>query len=578
MKNRRKKSRGFSFAPFLLLLPALILGVYGLLFTYGIIPSKVELGAFTVEFFAMGENAIMVFLAKLCFVWLPVLFVVFLVLGLIIGAISDRGARGADKEAEANKVPDAMPKRRDGARGQKVGAETPEEKTFEAEATGDPDGGEAKNAAEHFPVLKKLERDRTARVSERNGDKDKDKVKEYPPISLKDALVGLRTFSTSEGIEMTERTALSLLASVCASRMTVTDERSGEKSRKAMEAVAAYFGGTLHPYHADAGSYAAEHLTAVADADGGLCETGLLIDIYSACLDSERLSFAFLGISDCGAVSTFFSEYRAALEGGLGGRFVTVDRLRRSDGLAYIKNGKVLFPENLTLAVSAPLSADITRLYGEAVYPETDGIVFRPRAVYGGHEIYARAQIMKAVERARDKFYLTDEHWNGIDRIEEFIFGVTGQRFGNRKIRMMERYSSVYMAAGGSETDALDSMLVACVLSELYSRRAKFNTAVGKSLPELLEGVFGAETVPASVEMARRICGVTAKPEVKPEEITDGAEDKAVSTEKETDDTGAPAIESEKADAVDEEEDIGLLMKRVDEMLNSIPRSVDTEE
>ena len=363
-----------------------------------------------------------------------------------------------------------------------------------------------------FAALKRIEAEFGGRGVDR-------RAADYPAIQLQDVVRDVKEYAASKGVELPERAARSIIASVVAGRMLVLDEKYKDKNRAVINAVAAYFGGAVHPHTAEAGYYSAEHLATVVDADKRVKETGLLVDIYSACFEREKIRFAFLENVDCNTVSGFFSEYREALEGGIGDKFVTATKLFRGVELEHIKDGKVPLPENLVLTVSAAFTSDATKLSGEVIYPDLSGIVPRPASAYRGVNVVARPQLMKAAERARDTYYLTDEHWSGIDLLEVYLNGLIGYRIDNRKARMMERYSSAYMAAGGSEAEALDSTLTACILSSLYARRGQFNLTADVEAPyEFLERVFGAETVPASIEMVRRLCGSSAKADEKAKE------------------------------------------------------------
>ena len=100
---------------------------------------------------------------------------------------------------------------------------------------------------------------------------------------------------------------------------------------------------------------------------------------------------------------------------------------------------------------------------------------------------------------------LSDEIWKKIDRLEEYLSTLIGYRFNNRKTRLMEKYSSAYLAMGGSEAETVDSMLSACVLSELYPQRGRFTAMSGEEgLVEFLERDFGAENLPNSIEIVRK--------------------------------------------------------------------------
>ncbi len=508
MKKTKKRRVGFSPACLLLLLPTVIFGIYVLAMNLGWIPEQIEIGSITVEFFALGENALMGLLEKVFFIWLPVLFVAVFLLVLIIGMATNKGdADGAEDEKDPFAVDGKNAKKEKRVKTEAVGFESVSDTDANSFAE-DCDG----EIGVDFAVLKRIEAEFGGRGIDR-------RTSDYPAVQLKDVVRDVKEYAASKGVELPERAARSIIASVSAGRMLVLDEKYKDKNRAVINAVAAYFGGSVHPHTSEPGYYSAEHLATVVDADKRVKETGLLVDIYSSCFEKEKIRFALLENVDCNTVSGFFSEYREALDGGIEEKFVTATKIFRGIELAHIKDGRVPLPENLVLAVSTAFTSDATKLYSEIIYPDLSGIVPRPASAYRGGNVVARPQLMKAAERARESYYLTDEHWNGIDLLEAYLNELIGYRIDNRKARMMERYSSAYMAAGGSEAEALDSTLTACILSSLYARRGQLNLTADVEAPyEFLERVFGAETVPASIEMVRRLCGSSAKAEDKAKE------------------------------------------------------------
>ena len=505
MKKTKKRRAGFNPACLLLLLPTVFFGIYSLAMELGLIPEEIKIGSFTVEFFALGENALMALLEKVCFIWLPVLFVAVLILVMIIGMSTNKGEEdGAEDDKDPFASADKNGKRERHGKTDVAGFDG----AFAVDEAMTAEDGNAQPDAD-FAALKRVEMEFSGRGADR-------RTADYPAVQLKDVVADLKEYTASKGVELPERAARSIIASVAAGRMLVLDEKYKDKNRAVINAVAAYFGGAVHPHTAEAGYYASEHLATVVDADKRVRETGLLVDIYSACFEREKIRFAFLENVDCNTVSGFFSEYREALEGGIGEKFITATKLFKGVQLQFMKDGRVPFPENLILTVSTAFTSDATKLSGEVIFPDLSGIVPRPASAYKGGNVIARPQLMKAAERARESYYLTDEHWSGIDLLEEYLNELIGYRLDNRKVRLMERYSSAYMAAGGSEAEALDSTLTACILSGLYARRGQFNLTADVEPPyEFLERVFGAETVPASIEMVRRLCGSSAKSEEK---------------------------------------------------------------
>ena len=493
------KKRGLRISPvcLLLLLPALILGVYGVVMELGVLPKEISVGVVTIEFFALGENELMILLAKVCFIALPVLFVIVALISLIIGAAS--GKRVSEYGSGDRK------RARESYRGVKNGAPAD---GFDDRGLmdGEPDGSESADGMENendFYALRQLERESDARRAS----------KDYAPVQLKDVADNMRLYAASKGVQMPVKTARAILSAVASGRLLVTDDSRGDRSKAVIGSVAHYFGGTVHAHSVGLGCYAAEQLTTAVNADNRVSETGFLLDIYGACLDSESVRFAYLEELDPSAVSAFFSDYREALESESNEKYVPVDKLRRGNGLEYMRDGSVLFPRNLTLVIAPPFGADITKMSEEAIFLDLSDVLPCKAEVYGGAVgENAYPQIRKALDRARESFYLSEEVWKKIDALEAYLSALTGYRMSNRKTRLLERYSSAYLAMGGSEAEAIDSMLSSCVFRELYPKRGRFNVkSEEEDLVEFLEREFGAETVPCSIEIVRRFYGASAK-------------------------------------------------------------------
>lgn len=503
--GKKKKSRlVISPVCFLLLLPALFLGGYGLAMELGVLPKEINVGPVTIEFFYLGENDLMILMAKVCFILLPIIFVLVAIISLIIGAAVGRkpAVNGGDRSAETS---------RGGRRGENAFMND----GIIEDAPDGFDGDSQEGAVADFSAVKRLELESRGRAR---------RTKEYAPVLLKDVADNMRAYAASKGVAITEKTARAILAASVSCRVIVTDDRYRDRNKAVVGSLAHYFGGNVHAHSVGRGAYAAEQLTTAVNAEGRIVETGFLMDIYGACLDSDILRFAYLEEFDPVAVAAFFGDYRAALEGGAEEYYVPVDKIRRSTELEFMKNGRVLFPENLILMLAPAFGTDVTKMSGEVIFLDLTDVVPCEPVPYGGTVgENAYPQVMKALDRARDSYYLSEEIWKKIDALEEYLNDLIGYRFDNRKFRMMERYSSAYLAAGGSESEAIDSMLSACVFSELYPRRARFKVkSEDEDLVEFLEREFGAEAVPVSIETVRKFYGESVRAEEKERVAADG--------------------------------------------------------
>ena len=88
-----------------------------------------------------------------------------------------------------------------------------------------------------------------------------------------------------------------------------------------------------------------------------------------------------------------------------------------------------------------------------------------------------------------------------MDILEQRMLEMGGQQFANRTLRMLERYTAVYLATGGKQTDALDNGLAAIVLPAYAQQLRKLaKREQGETLAALLERTVGRERLPMTFE------------------------------------------------------------------------------
>lgn len=111
--------------------------------------------------------------------------------------------------------------------------------------------------------------------------------------------------------------------------------------------------------------------------------------------------------------------------------------------------------------------------------------------------------LRRMADRAYDDYVLTEDTWKKLDLLEEYLGRATGFRFHNKLIRRVERYTSVYMAAGGTEAEAVDSVLSAGLLPMIANAlraHAITDEAEEESLRHFLDRVFGADNLPLTMD------------------------------------------------------------------------------
>lgn len=106
-----------------------------------------------------------------------------------------------------------------------------------------------------------------------------------------------------------------------------------------------------------------------------------------------------------------------------------------------------------------------------------------------------------AVSTAEQSFYLSEDSWKAIDELEAMMQSECGKRFSNRILRALEKYTSVYLACGGKQNEALDNGLVSLILpaySAEMATLAKRNE--GETPMRMLERTVGRDRLPLTAQ------------------------------------------------------------------------------
>ena len=174
-----------------------------------------------------------------------------------------------------------------------------------------------------------------------------------------------------------------------------------------------------------------------------------------------------------------------------------------------IAGGKMLLPGNLwimNVLSDEELGPCVDSKIGEycaAIYLRNSQYVFPPEKTENDHlALPSVSALENAIAAAEQEYCLPEELWKVLDALEEQMQALCGNRFSNRTLRALERYSSVYMACGGKQYEAFDNGLAAIVLPG-YSRqiRALEDREEGETLSALLERTMGRDRLPMTMEV-----------------------------------------------------------------------------
>lgn len=174
-----------------------------------------------------------------------------------------------------------------------------------------------------------------------------------------------------------------------------------------------------------------------------------------------------------------------------------------------IDAGKMVLPGNLWMIDVLPEQDRTLALdpqigqYCAAIYLHNSRNAFPPEGAEAAKPVQLSVSALQAaLSSAEQEFYLSEELWKVLDTIEEQMLERGGERFSNRTLRMLERYTAAYIACGGKQTDAFDNGFAAIIVPG-YAEQLRMiaKKEEGETLSALLERMVGRDRIPVTVEV-----------------------------------------------------------------------------
>ena len=245
---------------------------------------------------------------------------------------------------------------------------------------------------------------------------------------------------------------------------------------------------------------------------GALLHSSFTKALYTAGFSPKNICFAGVGGVPAAQIDSIFSPMRAyfGLPDGNVALFVGDAGAEGAVLPVGITESKLVLSPNLwMLGVLpeqdfAPAVGKTMGAYTAAIYLHNSGKAFPPESVE--MVLPSVDAWTRAVAAAENAYYLPEELWRVIDRIEQQVQENGGERLSNRTWRMLERYTAVYLAVGGKQSDAFDNGFAAILLpayAEQLQRIAKREN--GENLSAILERMVGRERLPVTFEALTRM-------------------------------------------------------------------------
>lgn len=121
----------------------------------------------------------------------------------------------------------------------------------------------------------------------------------------------------------------------------------------------------------------------------------------------------------------------------------------------------------------------------------------------GRHLSFARLAELAA--EAEESNYLPEELWKKLDLLEEHLAPISDFAITNSRALMIERYTAVFMAAGGSDSEALDSVLACRLLPPVLAALLEdADIHRNETFTHYLDSLLGLDNLPMTAELLRK--------------------------------------------------------------------------
>ncbi len=230
-------------------------------------------------------------------------------------------------------------------------------------------------------------------------------------------------------------------------------------------------------------------------------ETPLLKKMYEA-NKSENMYLTVLDEMNIARVEYYFAEFLSLLEiPNPELRYLEVVPDVWEDDPPDLKNGRIKLPENMWFIGTAN-NDDSTFAISDKVYDRAMIINLETRtspfAISGRRKpIKITYRQFAALASSCIRGYeMTKRNERRLKELDEYLVSKFQLSFGNRIMRQIRSYISVYVSCGGEELEALDDILSKKVLRKLAYKDL---SAYRKDLTETIkyfENLFGAEKMP----------------------------------------------------------------------------------
>lgn len=238
-------------------------------------------------------------------------------------------------------------------------------------------------------------------------------------------------------------------------------------------------------------------------------ETNMLKTLYVANYTKD-MYIVVLDEINIARVEYYFAEFLSLLElPDSEDRKIRIISDQKDNDPKKLKNGEIKIPKNVWFIGTAN-NDDSTFAISDKVYDRAMIINLDKKAERFNVPDSQRVRISgeyfdKIVAHAVTECSITDRNRRRIMRLDEYLRKNLHVSFGNRIMRQLEKYVSVYIECGGNEIDAIDDIVSKKILRKLESQNPVYIKNALPGLYEFIDELYGENVLPRCREYLKRI-------------------------------------------------------------------------
>ena len=223
-------------------------------------------------------------------------------------------------------------------------------------------------------------------------------------------------------------------------------------------------------------------------------ETQFLETIYEANWRNDMF-ITILDELNIARVEYYFAEFLSLMEIPSNSRYLEVISESSANDPVKMRNGQIKLPDNIWFIGTAN-NDDSTFAISDKVYDRAMVLNLDHKADpftvdKWRHVRMASTDFAKMANHAMAEYRLRYKYKNKLERLDLYMQETFRLSFGNRINRQIEEYTSLYVACGGDELEALDDILSKKIFRKLVGGNSLYLKRKSGELLDKLDELFG---------------------------------------------------------------------------------------